>query len=435
MNRKTLLLIIVASLGYFVDIYDITLFGIVKQESLESFMPHATEAKNAIITQTGMFLFNMQMIGMLIGGLLWGILGDKKGRLTVLFGSILLYSLANILNAFVFDVNLYAMTRILAGIGLAGELGAGITLVSELMSKENRGYGTMIIVTFGALGAVTAEMVHRSSTGLAGWVNELFGSHLLGWQVVYILGGIMGLLLLAMRIGSMESGMFKKAREENVRKGNIWMLFTKKNFPKYLKCILIGVPVWYVIGILVFNSQKTFGPALGVIPDVVDGKEVNVINGVAIMYAYIGLSVGDLISGLLSQILKSRKKVVFIYLAFTLILVLYFLFFARGISVSMYYFFAFLLGASTGYWAIFVTIASEQFGTNIRSTVTNTVPNFVRGSVVLISALYNGIIAAGTTNITSALIVGIICLAVGLWAIMSLNETFSKDLDYLEGHE
>ncbi|HYG50538.1 MAG TPA: MFS transporter, partial [Flavobacteriales bacterium] len=334
MDRKTLLLLIVASLGYFVDIYDITLFGIVKQESLESFMPHATKAQEDIITNTGIFLFNMQMIGMLIGGLLWGILGDKKGRLTVLFGSILLYSLANIINAFVFDVNAYAFTRLLAGIGLAGELGAGITLVAELMTKENRGYGTMVIVTFGALGAVTAEMVHRNSQGLADWVNNTFGYELMGWQVVYILGGVMGLLLLAMRVGSMESGMFKKAAAENVKKGNMAMLFTRKNFPKYLKCILIGVPVWYVIGILVFNSQKVFAPALGVVPNIVDGKEVGVVNGVAIMYAYIGLSVGDLISGLLSQLLKSRKKVVFIYLAFTLLLVLYFLFFAKGISVS-----------------------------------------------------------------------------------------------------
>jgi MFS family permease len=427
MNRKTLLLLIVASLGYFVDIYDIALFGIIKKESLESFMPHATEAQAALVTKTGMFLFNMQMIGMLIGGLLWGILGDKKGRLSVLFGSILLYSIANIINAFVFNVEAYAFTRVLAGIGLAGELGAGITLVSELMTKETRGYGTMVIVTFGALGAVTAEMVHRNSAGLSTWFNNSFGVDLMGWQVVYILGGVMGLLLLALRIGSMESIMFKKTKEKGVAKGDIRILFTRKNFLKYLKCILIGIPVWYVIGILVFNSQTIFGPQLGVTG--------TVDNGTAVMYAYIGLSVGDLLSGILSQILKSRKKVVFIYLGFTLLLVIYFLFFCEGISVNTFYLLTFLLGAGTGYWAIFVTIAAEQFGTNIRSTVTNTVPNFVRGSLVLLSLLFTSLIDWGSSQITSAVIVGVISLILALWAIISLKETFSKDLDYLEEHK
>lgn len=424
MNRKTVLLLIVASLGYFVDIYDIALFGIIKKESLESFMPHTTEAQAAIVTKTGIFLFNMQMIGMLIGGLLWGILGDKKGRLSVLFGSILLYSIANIINAFVFNVEAYAFTRVLAGIGLAGELGAGITLVSELMSKENRGYGTMVIVTFGALGAVTAEMVHRNSAGLSNWFNNAFGVELMGWQVVYILGGVMGLLLLALRIGSMESTMFKKTKQQEVAKGDIRILFTRKNFPKYLKCILIGVPVWYVIGILIFNSQTIFGPQMGVTG--------TVDNGTAVMYAYIGLSVGDLLSGILSQVLKSRKKVVFIYLGFTLLLVIYFLFFCKGISIDTYYFLTFLLGAGTGYWAIFVTIAAEQFGTNIRSTVTNTVPNFVRGSLVLLSLLFTSLIGWGSTQITSAVVVGVISLALALWAIITLKETFSKDLDYVE---
>ncbi len=424
MNRKTLLLLIVASLGYFVDIYDIALFGIIKKESLESFMQHDTDAQKAIVTSTGIFLFNMQMTGMLVGGLLWGILGDKKGRLSVLFGSILLYSIANIINAFVFNVEAYACTRILAGIGLAGELGAGITLVSELMSKENRGYGTMLIVTFGALGAVTAELVHRNSASICNWFNNVFGAELMGWQVVYILGGAMGLVLLALRFGSMESTMFEKTKEQNVSKGNIGILFTKKNFPKYLKCILIGVPVWYVIGILVFNSQTIFGPHLKIIG--------TVDNGTAVMYAYIGLSVGDLLSGILSQLLKSRKKVVFIYLAFTLLLVVYFLFFCEGISVSTYYLIAFLLGAGTGYWAIFVTIAAEQFGTNIRSTVTNTVPNFVRGSLILLTLLFNSLNSWGNSPITSAVIVGILCLVLALWAIISLSETFSKNLDYIE---
>ncbi len=426
MNKKALLLLIVASLGYFVDIYDITLFGIVKEESLLSIIPAATDAER---TATGMFLFNMQMTGMLLGGIIWGVLGDKKGRLSVLFGSILLYSAANLANAFVNDVSSYAVIRILAGIGLAGELGAGITLVAEMFSKEKRGYGTMVIVTFGALGAVTAELVHRNGKSFVNLFDQLFGITFQPWQVVYIVGGIMGLILLALRLGSIESKMYNKTKESNAIKGSFRLLFTKSNFPKYLKCIMVGIPVWYVIGILVFNSQKVFSIELGVTST--DAGE-KVVNGIAIMYAYLGLSAGDLLSGLLSQLLRSRKKVVLIYLSFTFILVIKFLFLSNGISVSGYYLFCFLLGAATGYWAIFVTVAAEQFGTNIRSTVSNTVPNFVRGSLYLVSSLFGLLVSSQVSKIHSALIVGILCISLAIWAIITLKETFSKDLDYIE---
>lgn len=420
MDKKTVLLIIVASLGYFVDIYDLVLFNVVKADSLKQILPYASEEE---IKNTALFLFNMQMIGMLIGGLLWGILGDKKGRLTVLFGSILLYSAANIANAFTFNIPLYAFVRIIAGIGLAGELGAGITMVSESMSKEKRGYGTMIIVTFGALGAVVAALVGQNGKEMAAWFSNLFNVELASWQVAYILGGTMGLLLLLLRVGTIESKMYKQVKNHNIKSGNISILFKKHNFPKYIKCILIGIPIWYVIGLIVANSEFIFAKELGV---------EGVKNGTAILYTYLGLSAGDLLSGLLSQVLRSRKKVVIGYLIFLILVVVTFLFFCNGITTSQFYFMAFLLGCSTGYWAIFVTIAAEQFGTNIRSTVTNTVPNFVRGSVPLITSLFGFLTAMSVDNIYSTLLVGIICIGLAFWAILTSTETFSKDLDYVE---
>ena len=255
MDRKVILIIIVAALGYFVDIYDLVLFGVVKNESLQQIMVGASKES---ISQTGKFLFNMQMLGMLIGGLLWGVLGDKKGRIKVLFGSILLYSIANIANAFVSDVNTYAFIRIIAGIGLAGELGAGITLVSEMMSKEKRGYGTMIIVTFGALGAVVASQVGAKGEYIGDFIEQLSGLQLANWQVAYVVGGMMGVLLLLMRVGTMESSFFKSVEHNtHIKKGDLRIIFfNRENLVKYLHCISIGIPIWYVVGLLIMNSQS-----------------------------------------------------------------------------------------------------------------------------------------------------------------------------------
>lgn len=421
-NSKILTIIVVAALGYFVDIYDLVLFGVVKAESLKQIMIGTSPELQAA---TGKFLFNMQMIGMLIGGVIWGVLGDKKGRLTVLFGSILLYSLANIANAFVYDINSYAVIRIVAGIGLAGELGAGITLVSEMMSKEKRGYGTMIIVTFGALGAVFASLVGSKGEFFSQLIYQATAVKLANWQVAYLIGGIMGFILLFLRIGTIESSYFNSIKSnKEVVKGSFKLLFTSKtNRKKYLYCIIIGIPIWYIIGLIIMNSKDDFGPWLGL---------KNIENGKAVMYAYLGLSFGDLISGFLSQLLKSRKKVVFLYLSFTGILTLVFLFFGKGMTASNYYFFCFLLGTGTGYWAIFVTIAAEQFGTNIRSTAANTIPNFVRGSVNLIMLLFSILLASQLSVGISAFLIGALFIGLAFYSLSQLKETFAKDLDYIE---
>ncbi|HWB61942.1 MAG TPA: MFS transporter [Chitinophagales bacterium] len=418
----TIFIIVVAACGYFVDIYDLILFNVVKKDSLDALMPGATPEA---IKSMGIFLFNMQMTGMLLGGLIWGVLGDKRGRLSVLFGSILLYSIANIINAFVKDIPLYIVVRVLAGIGLAGELGAGVTLVSETMSKENRGYGTMILVSFGALGAVAAALVGAKGAVIGALLGNIFHTTFANWQVAYLVGGTLGLFLLMLRVGTIESGMFRNIQHASVNRGDLMMLFTsRERFVKYLKCILVGLPIWYIVGLIVANSESTWAKELNI--------QGQVVNGSALMYSYIGLCVGDIFSGLLSQWLGSRRKVVIIYLAICFTLVVWFFFFSHGSSPAVFYLLTFLLGAGTGFWALFVTVAAEQFGTNIRSTVTNTTPNFVRGSVPLIMSLFQFLISLSLSPAISAFFVGVLCMGLSFWAIATMPETFGKDLDYVE---
>lgn len=426
---RTLLLVIVAALGYFVDIYDLVLFNVVKRESLEAILG----AGHPGISEIGVHLFNVQMFGMLLGGILWGVWGDKKGRLTVLFGSILLYSAANIANAFTSDLTMYAIVRFIAGLGLAGELGAGITLITETMPREKRGYGTMIVVVFGALGAVFADEVYSQGQRIGAFLTEMTGHAFMNWQIAYIVGGAMGLLLLVMRVGALESGMFATVKDKtDISKGDFWMLFrVRKRFLTYLSCVLIGVPVWYVIGVLVNLSQDVFVPQLHIDTSALDEDGLKHINGMAIRYAYIGLSLGDLLSALLSQVFRSRRKVILGYLFANLLLTLIFLFGMEGVTISTYNWMCLILGTATGYWVLFVTVASEQFGTNIRSTVATTTPNFVRGSVIPVTLAFT-FLATPVGNITSALVVGLICIGAAIWATLHVKETFHTDMDFVE---
>lgn len=395
--------VIVAALGYFVDIYDLLLFSIVRITSLKSLGVDDDQ-----LLSQGIFLINSQMAGLLTGGIIWGIMGDKKGRLSVLFGSILLYSLANIANGFVTTVDQYAMLRFIAGIGLAGELGAGITLVSEVLPTRLRGYGTTIVASVGLLGAVVANFVAREFT----------------WQTSYFIGGGLGLILLVTRISVMESGIFLKIKEQTVDRGNFLVLFTnRERLTRFLSCILIGLPIWYVIGILITFSHE-LAPAIGFTEPVIVGD--------AVMFSYLGLTAGDLSSGLLSQWVKSRKKIVLLFILLTLAFVLLYLY--TPITTSFFFYFCcFCLGFGIGYWALFVTIAAEQFGTNLRSTVATTVPNFIRGTVVPITFAFE-FLRVQIGIISSALTVGVATIVVALLALRLLSETFGKDLDFVEKH-
>lgn len=398
---RVYLTILVAALGYFVDIYDLILFGIVRVKSLKGLGVDPDK-----ILGTGVDLLNAQMIGMLIGGILWGMLGDKRGRLSVLFGSIILYSVANIANGLVESIPQYATARFVAGVGLAGELGAGITLVSEVMGREARGYGTTVVASVGVLGAVVAALV-----------GDAFS-----WRIAYFVGGGLGLALLLLRVGLFESGMFEQTKTRDVPRGDFLAFFTSANrLRRYLAVIFIGVPIWFVIGILIVLSPE-LGKDMGMKP-VPEASR-------AIMLAYIGLSVGDFASGALSQVLRSRKKVVALFMGLTVIFIgAYFT--VASASLVAFYSCCFALGVAVGYWAVFVTVASEQFGTNIRATATTTAPNFVRGMVAVITTAFTTLKAPlGVSG--SAIAVGATTLVIGAISVWSLEETYGKDLDFVE---
>jgi putative MFS transporter len=396
-------IVIVAALGYFVDIYDLILFSIVRVKSLESL--GIFDEMNKVI---GLRLLNTQMAGMLIGGIIWGVLGDKKGRLSVLFGTIILYSLANIANGMIQNLEQYYILRFLAGVGLAGELGIGITLVSEVMSKESRGYGTTIV----------------SGVGIAGAAAGFLVADMFDWRVAYFVGGGLGIALLILRASVYESGMFAKIKTSNVRKGSFVSLFNnKKRFRKFLRCILVGVPVWYVIGVLVSFSDKIGGEdGLNLVGKIEVSK--------AVMYHYIGASLGAFLTGFLSQWLKSRRMALFIALT-GLAATLVWCFTSRGVTVEYFYFILFIMGIPNGFWSVFVTIASEQFGTNMRATVTTTVPNFVRGTTVVVTSAF-AYFSSALGVVGSAAAVGVVVLFFSFLSVYLLEETFHKELDYIE---
>ncbi len=394
--------VLVAALGYFVDIYDLLLFQIVRVDSLKSMGLSVAQVKSE-----GEFIISVQMIGLLVGGIIWGVMGDKKGRLSVLFGSIVLYSIANIINGFVQTPNQYALTRFFAGIGLAGELGAGITLVSELVSKEKRGVSTSLVAGIGLTGAVVAYFISQN----------------FNWRICYFIGGGLGFCLLLLRISVFESGMFTKLKELDVQRGNFFMFFTDKiRFKKYLLAILIGLPTWYVIGILVAFSND-FGKAFGFSEEVLPKKST--------LFAYAAIAIADIMVGLISHWLKSRKKVLFIFYGLTIISIGIYFTQQNGTAAGMYMICA-AMGFSVGFWAIFVTMAAEQFGTNLRSTATTTVPNMVRGALPLMFLLFKTLQSVTGNFITAGWLTGLVVMVISFTAAWFTEETFGKDLNYVE---
>jgi len=395
------LAVIVSALGFFVDVYDLLLFAIIRKPSLAAL----GLSPEQILTE-GEWLLSVQMVGLLIGGILFGIIGDKKGRLNVLFGSILLYSIANLLNGMVTTIPQYVVLRFIAGIGLAGELGAGLTLVSEQLPKEKRSFAAGFIAGFGVLGAVAA----------------FFMSELFDWRTCYYIGGVLGLLLLAMRVSVHESGLFRQVRQSGVERGNFLLFFNnRQRFGRYLRCILIGLPVWYVIGILITFSDQ-FGKAFGI-----SGVEP----GKAIMVLYIFVGLGDLTVGWLSERLKSRKKTLFIFYGITIFFAIaYFL--QQGGSANRFYLICMGLGFGAGFNVVYLTMGVEQFGTNLRASAAISIPNMVRGALPLIILLFKSLRTALNDYVTGAWVTGLILFVIGLAAAWNMEETYGKDLDFLE---
>lgn len=393
--------LLVAALGYFVDVYDLILFLVVKNPSLRDI-----NVPDSDFISAGTYLLNCQMIGMLLGGIAWGVLGDKIGRTKVLFGSIIIYSLANVANAFVFDIPSYAILRFIAGFGLAGELGAGVTLVAELLPKRLRGYGTTIIAAVGVFGAVVA--------GLTGEV--------LPWRASYIVGGILGLLLLTIRISVKDSDVFTQTLHSTAARGEISLLIrSPQRLLRYVAYIVLGLPIWFIVGILLSNASSI--------------ASLNGVSGVpkpgwCIACCYVGLFVGDILAGLLSQYLQSRKGPLGLFIVLSLILPSIFL--ARtSISVREFYGLIMLMGISGGYWILLITSATERFGTNLRATVTTTIPNFIRGAVVPMSTLFIAL-TEPLGVITAAQVVGIIVCGLAGISLLAIKESFHDDLNFVE---
>jgi MFS family permease len=397
--------VIVAALGYFVDIYDLLLFTIVKKESMLQ-----VGSTDASLLADSSRVINWQMIGLLIGGIGWGILADKKGRLSVLFGSIILYSVANIATSFVHTVDQYALWRFIAGIGLAGELGAGVTLVIELLPKEKRGIGTSLVAGFGILGAVAAYFTYQTTKD---------------WRLSYQIGGGLGMLLLLLRISVAESGMFLLVKHKGIQRGNFLMFFSQgKRFRKYMMAIGVGLPTWFIIGILINQSDRFAKAMFG---------SNSLDSGRSIMFAYLAISIGDTLAGFISRGFKSRKKALLLF--YILCIVAGGLFFSSiNRSDTSMYFFSSLLGLSGGFWAIFVTIGAEQFGTNLRATAATTIPNMVRGALPLMNLLFLNLFQKswGWGIIRSGMITGIIVLFISFLALYFSEETYHKDLNYIE---
>ncbi len=393
--------VIVAALGYFVDIYDLLLFAFIRISSLTSLGYTQDQSVNI-----GLSVISYQMTGLLLGGILWGVIGDKRGRMSVLFGSIIMYSLANIANGFAHDVFQYKLCRFIAGIGLAGELGAGVTLVCELIDKEKRGYATSFIAGVGLTGAILAYFISKE----------------FDWRICYFIGGGLGIFLLMLRVGVYESGMFSMEKKEKIPHGNFFMFFTNYDrFKRYMLGIMIGLPIWYIMGILVQISDK-FGKQFGIKEKIMPGK--------VMVYMYIAISIADFLSGILSQALKSRKKALYIYYVIMIAgVVLYFT--QYNGSVTGMYVICCIMGIGTGFWALFVTIAAEQFGTNLRATATTTTPNMVRGSLVIVAILFE-YLETHFSFIASGAITGVIVLLLGCFALYKAEETYGKDLNFLE---
>lgn len=391
----------VAALGYFVDVYDLLLFSFIRKSSLISI-----GVPEDLLVKVGLSVISWQMGGLLIGGILWGVMGDKKGRMSVLFCSIVIYSLANIANGLIHTVTQYSICRFIAGIGLAGELGAGVTLVCELIDKEKRGYATSFI----------------AGVGLTGAIGAYFISKYFDWRICYYIGGGLGFTLLLLRVSVYESGMFQMEKKEKVQHGNILMFFNNyQRFRKYMLGIMIGLPIWYIMGILVQFSDK-FGKEFQ-IKDKISPGEVMV-------YMYIAISIADFLAGMLSQWLKSRKKALYIYYLIMITGVILFFTQYNGSSLGMILI-CMVIGFGTGFWALFVTVAAEQFGTNLRATATTTTPNMVRGSLVLIAFFFE-YLQRHASFIVSGAITGAVVIILGCYALIKTKETFGKDLNFHE---
>ena len=438
MNRTVALSVLAAALGYFVDLFDIVIFGVVRVASLADL-----GLEGAQITEWGIRLINLQMLGMLIGGFAWGLIGDRYGRRFALLATIFVFSIANIANAFVDNTLQYAVLRLLAGFGLAGELGAGIALVTELLPEKRRGYGTTIVSFLGLVGALTAAFV---------------GSQF-DWRTAYLVGGVMGLVVMALRfVGMAESALFEKQRDSGTSTarhavlmliaapliaalsallwGPPWLAWllgalaavaalatSRRDFVmRFYAVAAVGVPIWYCSALFV-NLGPEYGRVLAL-----EGFDPRTFVATVLAWQATGLALGSALTGVASEWLRSRQAVLWACLGALLVLVALLM---QTRSVASYAYVMFAIGLFQGYWTAFITMSAEQFGTGVRATVASSIPNIVRAMTVPVTLSVSGL-ATGTSWVTATYAVGAIVFALALVALATLRETWGKDLDYVE---
>ncbi|MBK9069876.1 MAG: MFS transporter [Myxococcales bacterium] len=397
------LAVTVAALGYFVDSFDLVLFGVVRIPSLRDLGVDARQ-----FAAVGEMVQHSQLVGLCVGGIFWGILGDKLGRRVGLFGALIVHSAANLLTAQVATVDEYAVLRFFAGVGLGGELGMGITLVSEQLQPKDRGWGTAAVAAMGVLGGLAAAQLGTQ----------------LPWRHTYLVAGGMGVLLLLLRLGVVESGLFASRKASGDMAGGLLRLLSSPaRLWLYVKVIGVAVPIWYCVGVLTYFSRE-LGGAMGMTPRPEPGT--------ALVYCYIGFGLGDLASGALSQLWKSRRRAIVLFIGLAMVAVAAYFTLAR-MSLSVFYTVCALMGFAAGYWAVFMTMVAEQFGTNMRGTATTTAPNFVRAAIVPMAVMV-GLLQqnVGLGRPGGYAVVGAVCFAIALLSLWRLPETFGRELDFVE---
>lgn len=409
-EQSIALLILVASLGYFVDAYDLIIASVVRSSAIVEL--GLAQVGTPEHTKYAQLFEYVQSAGILLGGIIFGVYSDKKGRKKALYYSIAIYSIANILNGLLsasvpFVGTVYCILRFICGFALAAELSIGIVMISETMKAKHRGYGTMIVVSFGILGAVLAAVLF-----------EFIGIH---WQTLYLIGGIAGVLLLIFRFSVKETNPFLDLENQESERGSWVMIFKNRRLLKILfNAILLGFPIYFFISIPI-KFATDYGKELG----------LTIKGTIPIIVFYIAMSVSDIIANYLCQLFENRKKVLYFYLGLCTISVFLLHFYPPTTPEQYFYLFSPLMGFASGYWALLITFTNEQIGTNIRSTYTTAVPNVVRSLFIPIQLLLTVLQPTFGTS-TSVFYIGVLAVILALLGLYSLKETWGKNLKFID---
>jgi MFS transporter, putative metabolite:H+ symporter len=392
MNFSSLFLI---GCGYFIDIFDLVLFSTLRISSFE-------ELKITDPTYWTVVFFNLQMTGILVGGIFWGKMADIKGRSWSFMGTILVFSIANIINGLTSSLTVYGICRFIAGFGLAGEMGSGIALICEKVPDEKRSLYLGFVSSLGCIGAV-----------LSGWLGDI-----VYWRYLFIGSGFAGILLTLLRKNLLEPDLFRKTATLNIPRGQWKTLFqSPPDLIRFILLIFLGIPMWYIIGILwSFSTEMTSTIGLNIFT-----------SGQAILWGYVGVWMGDMLMPFVSQFLKSRIFTIQICLIMMLLGVIY-LFQFQPHSLLSFQLTHIFLGFTIGYWAVYATLCGESFGTNIRALTSTSLPSLIRFSSIPMMIIYQ--YGRDENELNIALGMGLTVLCISMITTYFIKDTFQKDIDF-----